>query len=73
MLNFLQSTLDTLKDKLFNNVIVGKMIIVINENFDAQINKIFKNNIKSVSSSNTESILYRKNYRRIRVMQATEN
>jgi len=69
----LQSILDTLKDKLFNNVIVGKMIIVINENFDAQINKIFKNNIKSVSSSNTESILYRKNYRRIRVMQATEN
>jgi len=67
----LQSILDTLKDKLFNNVIVGKMILVINENFDAQINKIFKNNIKSVCVSNTESILYRKNYRRIRVMQAT--
>jgi len=73
MLKILQSFLDALKEKILNNVIVGQTIIVINENFDAQMNKISTNNVKSICVSNSESSLKRKDYKRIRRLQAREN
>jgi len=72
MLKILQSILDTLNEKLFNNIIVGQTILVINENFDAQMNKISTNNIKSICVSNSDSKLKRKNFKRIRRLQAPE-
>jgi len=52
---------------------MGQTILVINENFCSQINKISKNNIKSICVSNNQSKLRNKNYRRIRRLQAQES
>lgn len=69
----MQSILNTLKDKLFYNAIVGQTILVINENFDAQINKISINNVNSICVSNIETKLRHKKYSRIRRLQAPKN
>jgi len=69
MLKNLQSILDILKEKLFNNIIVGQTIKIFNQNYDAQINRISKNNVRSICVSNSESKLIQKNYKRIRRVQ----
>jgi len=73
MLKMLQSILNTLNEKLFNNIIVGQTIQVINQNFDSQMNKISTNNVKSICVTNSDLRLKGKNYRRIRRIQGSES
>jgi len=73
MLKILQPILDLLKEKLFNGIIVGQTIQIINQNFDAQMNIISNNNVKSICVSNSGSKLMNKNYKRIRNVQNSED
>ena len=70
MITILQSILDILNEKLFANIIQGQNIIVQNNNFDAQMNKVSSNNLKSVCVGASEPKLLNKKYnRRIRRLQ----
>jgi hypothetical protein len=72
MVTILQSILDILNEKLFANIILGQNIVVENNNFDAQMNKVSSNNLKSVCVGASEAKLFKKKYnRRIRRLQAS--
>ena len=69
MITVLQSILDVLNNKLFNNIIPGQNLVVTNTNVDSQMNKVSSNNPKSVcvGSSEPESESKKKKYKRIRI------
>jgi len=73
MLKILQSILDTLNEKIFNNVIVGQTIEVINQNFNAQINKVSKNNVNSICVTDLATMLKFKKNKKIRRLKSQES
>jgi len=74
MLSVLQSILDLLNEKLFNNIVVGQNVIVVNSNFDNQMNKVSSNNPKPVCIDSSDTLLTNKKYfRRIRKLAPTDS
>jgi len=75
MLRVLQSILDLLNEKLFKNIVTGQNVIVVNNNFDNQMNKVSSNNPKPVCIDSSDTLLLekKKNYRRIRKLNPNDS
>ena len=65
----MQNFLNKLNEKLYKNIIPGQNILILNNNYNNQLNKISSNNINGISIDNSETKLNR----RIRIRILPEN
>lgn len=65
----MQKIIDNLGEKLFNNIIIGQAVVVNNDNFDSQMNKLSSNNPTNVCVASEHQS---KRIKRIRRLQQKE-
>ena len=67
----MQNFLNILNEKLYKNIIPGQNILILNNNYNNQFNKISSNNINSISIDNTQTKMNRR--KRIRILSENIN
>lgn len=66
----MQNILNLLNEKLFNSIIPGQSVVILNENYDSQLNKVSSNNPQDIAVDNSDRKKFNvKNYKRIRRLQ----